>query len=248
MSYVSQDERDFTQAERLAGALAAAFVLLWVFLNWSTYFPTDQTGNGAVTEKLAHPQPTATADAGQPAPKKPRAKSPRHEASGEGPGAGPANDAAPMADLAPSDCNEYIRKYAPLAVEEMRRTGVPASISLAQGLVESRAGRSGLALTANNHFGIKCHVRGKCKAGHCINFTDDNEVDYFIVYQNAYRSWKAHSDFLRKPRYQNCFQYGNDYRKWAFGLKAAGYATAPTYARKLIGIIERYELYLYDQK
>ncbi len=158
-----------------------------------------------------------------------------------------ANDAAPMVDIPPADVKQYIKKYAGLAVEEMRRTGIPASISMAQGIVESRAGRSGMALTANNHFGVKCHVKGKCKSGHCINFTDDVDLDYFIVYQNAYKSWKAHSEFLQRPRYKKCFAQQN-YEGWARELKRAGYATDEDYANSLISVIERYKLYLLDKK
>lgn len=157
------------------------------------------------------------------------------------------NDAAPMVDLPPADIKGYIKTYAALAVEEMRRTGIPASVSMAQGIVESRAGRSGLATTANNHFGMKCHVKGKCVAGHCINFTDDVDVDYFLVFQNAYKSWKAHSELLQKPRYSKCFTQ-TSYQGWAKQLKACGYATDPTYSQKLISIIEKYKLYMLDEK
>lgn len=161
----------------------------------------------------------------------------------------PENDAAPISavELPPADVKEYIKKYAGVAVEEMRRTGIPASISMAQALVESRAGTSGLALTANNHFGMKCHVKGKCKSGHCINFSDDRDTDYFQVFQNAYKSWKAHSELLMKPRYAKCRQQ-KDYKGWAKALKAAGYATDPNYARALIATIERYKLHLLDKK
>jgi flagellum-specific peptidoglycan hydrolase FlgJ len=161
----------------------------------------------------------------------------------------PENEAAPISaiDLPPADVKEYIKKYAGIAVEEMRRTGIPASISMAQALVESRAGRSGLALTANNHFGMKCHVKGKCKAGHCINFSDDSDLDYFQVFQNAHKSWKAHSELLMKPRYAKCHKQA-DYKGWARALKAAGYATDRNYASTLISTIERYKLHLLDKK
>lgn len=159
----------------------------------------------------------------------------------------PQSDAAPIGadDLPPASVREYIKKWAPLAVAEMRRTGIPASISLAQGITESRAGTSGLALTANNHFGIKCKEPGKCITGHCINFTDDHPKDYFLIFQNPFRSWKAHSDLLQSPRYQSCFRQEN-YRGWAYAIKKCGYATDPTYPEKLIGIINQYELYKYD--
>lgn len=157
------------------------------------------------------------------------------------------NDAAPLGDLPPADAKAYIQQYAGLAVEEMRRTGIPASISMAQALVESRAGRSGLALTANNHFGMKCHVKSKCKAGHCINFSDDSDLDYFLVFQNASKSWKAHSELLKSDRYKKCFGQIS-YEGWAKQLKKAGYATAPDYANTLISIIKRYKLDMLDTR
>jgi flagellum-specific peptidoglycan hydrolase FlgJ len=157
------------------------------------------------------------------------------------------NDAAPMADLPPASAKAYIKEYAGVAVEEMRRTGIPASISMGQALVESRAGRSGLALTANNHFGIKCHIRTKCPEGHCLNFTDDSEVDYFRIFQNPYKSWKAHSELLRGDRYKRCFKQ-TSYQGWAKALKQCGYATDEKYAQKLIQVIETYKLYLLDSR
>lgn len=157
------------------------------------------------------------------------------------------NDAAPMVDVPSADVRDYVKKYAGLAVEEMRRTGIPASISMAQAIVESRAGRSGLALTANNHFGIKCGIKAKCATGHCINFTDDVDKDYFRLYQNPYRSWKDHSEFLKKDRYARCFKQ-TSYQGWAKALKACGYATATNYAQTLITTIEKYKLYLLDTK
>jgi len=183
---------------------------------------------------------TATATDEAPTPKKASKKQKVHVETDEEPQV-EENEAAPVVDLPPADVKAYIKKYAALAVEEMRRTGVPASISLAQGIIESRAGKSGLAITANNHFGIKCSVHGKCPAGHCINFTDDSKVDYFIVYQNAWKSWKAHSDFLKQKRYSKCFQQSS-YVGFAKCLKAAGYATDPGYATKIIATIRKYKL------
>lgn len=237
--YKSQAEREFEQTERLAVVLAAAIIGLWIFLNWDTYFPSASiAAEHTYSQRDTEPESTTmSVAAAAPKPKKNR-KTETLPAT--------ANDAAPRADLPPADVKAYIQKWAGLAVEEMRRTGIPASISLAQGIVESRAGRSGLALTANNHFGIKCHVSTKCRAGHCINFTDDVELDYFVVYQNAYKSWKAHSEFLKKPRYKKCFQQ-EDYRGWARELKRAGYATAPKYADIIISIIEQYDLSRYDE-
>lgn len=140
---------------------------------------------------------------------------------------------------------KYIRKYSSVAVSEMHRTGVPASITLAQGLLESAAGQSVLASKYNNHFGIKCHSDWKGKKTYK---DDDKEQECFRVYPNASASFKDHSDFLRyKDRYKSLFDLDpQDYKAWATGLKAAGYATDPKYAGKLIKIIEDYDLYRYD--
>lgn len=140
---------------------------------------------------------------------------------------------------------KYIRKYSSVAVSEMHRTGVPASITLAQGLLESAAGQSILASKSNNHFGIKCHSDWKGKKTYK---DDDKEQECFRVYPNAAASFKDHSDFLRyKDRYKSLFDLDpQDYKAWARGLKAAGYATDPKYADKLIKLIEDYDLYRYD--
>ena len=127
----------------------------------------------------------------------------------------------------------------------MKRTGVPASITLAQGLVESAAGESTLASKSNNHFGIKCHSDWK---GRKTYLDDDKAGECFRVYSNAAASFKDHSDFLRyQDRYKSLFDLDpTDYEGWARGLKKAGYATDPKYAEKLIKVIEDYELYKYD--
>ena len=141
---------------------------------------------------------------------------------------------------------KYISKYAPTAVSEMKRTGVPASITLAQGLVESNAGRSTLAVKGNNHFGIKCHSDWK---GKTIRHDDDSRRECFRAYAKAEDSYRDHSDFLRYyDRYKALFALDpTDYKGWAHGLKAAGYATDPSYAAKLIKTIEDYALYRYDR-
>ncbi len=140
----------------------------------------------------------------------------------------------------------YIKRYAAVAQEEMSRYGIPASITLAQGLLESNAGLSPLASSANNHFGIKCFSR-HCFKGHCRNYSDDSHKDFFRVYANAWESFRAHSLFLQKPRYQALFRLRKrDYRGWAHGLTKAGYATDPGYGDKLIRMIERFELHRYD--
>ena len=145
----------------------------------------------------------------------------------------------------PDAYQKYIKKYAPIAISEMKRTGVPASITLAQGLVESAAGESTLASKSNNHFGIKCHSDWKGKK----TYRDDDKAnECFRVYSNANASFKDHSDFLRyQDRYKFLFDLEpTDYKGWARGLKKAGYATDPKYAEKLIKVIEDYDLGKYD--
>lgn len=138
----------------------------------------------------------------------------------------------------------YIERYAALAVQEMYRSGVPASITLAQGLLESRYGQSELALKANNHFGIKCHNWNGPK----MHYDDDRKGECFRKYGSAEESFRDHSDFLRfRDRYRFLFDLDPaDYEGWARGLKKAGYATDPKYPQKLIGLIEEYELHKYD--
>lgn len=140
---------------------------------------------------------------------------------------------------------KYIQKYAPVAVSEMYRSGVPASITLAQGLLESRYGLSELAVNGNNHFGIKCHDW----TGPTQYHDDDARGECFRVYRDARDSYEDHSKFLaRQPRYSRLFQLSlTDYKGWARGLKACGYATNPQYANKLIQIIELYKLFDYDK-
>lgn len=140
---------------------------------------------------------------------------------------------------------EYIEIYSDLAISEMKRTGVPASITLAQGMLESGFGRSKLAAEGNNHFGIKCHSNWK---GQTIRYNDDRRNECFRKYSNAAESFRDHSDFLRNtPRYKFLFDLAvTDYKGWAKGLKKAGYATNPDYASMLIERIEQYRLYSFD--
>ena len=140
---------------------------------------------------------------------------------------------------------EYIKKYCQIAVDEMVRTGVPASITLAQGILESGSGTSQLSIKGNNHFGIKCHSDW---TGGKMYMDDDAKNECFRMYHNASESFRDHSDFLRgNQRYASLFQLDvKDYKGWATGLKKAGYATSPTYATRLIEIIERYNLMQYD--
>jgi len=141
---------------------------------------------------------------------------------------------------------QYIEKYAPVAVAEMHRSGIPASITLAQGLLESGAGQSRLATKGNNHFGIKCHSKWK---GATIYSDDDRRNECFRSYKSADESFRDHSDFLRySDRYKFLFDLERtDYEGWAYGLKKAGYATDPSYAPKLIKYIEDYNLARYDK-
>lgn len=139
----------------------------------------------------------------------------------------------------------YINQYKDLAIEQMLRYRIPASITLAQGLFESRAGQSDLARQGNNHFGIKCHNW----AGPTQYHDDDARGECFRVYQDAKQSYEDHSLFLaRQSRYSRLFNLSpTDYKGWAHGLKACGYATNPQYASKLIQIIELYKLNDYDK-
>lgn len=142
---------------------------------------------------------------------------------------------------------KYIEKYAPLAVSEMYRSGVPASITLAQGMLESGNGQSELARMSNNHFGIKCHNNWK---GGKVYYDDDAKGECFRKYSHPSESYRDHSDFLRfRDRYKFLFDYRvTDYKAWAHGLKKAGYATDPAYPKKLIKLIEEYDLKQYDRK
>ena len=132
---------------------------------------------------------------------------------------------------------QYIDRWAATAVREMYRSGVPASITLAQGILESRSGLSALAAEGNNHFGIKCHKDWK---GKTMRVDDDRRSECFRVYDSAAESFRDHSDFLRYwDRYKFLFDFDTkDYESWAYGLKKAGYATDPSYPQKLIQIIE----------
>ena len=138
----------------------------------------------------------------------------------------------------------YIDKYKDWAIEQMHQYNIPASITLAQGLLESNAGRSRLATEANNHFGIKV---GSSWTGPYIVQADDRPNDRFRKYKSARESFIDHSQFLQGKRYQGLFQLSKtDYKGWARGLKAAGYATNPAYADALIRVIEMYNLNLFD--
>ncbi|MBR9923108.1 MAG: glucosaminidase domain-containing protein [Bacteroidetes bacterium] len=142
---------------------------------------------------------------------------------------------------------DYVDRFVKVAQGEMKKYGIPASITLAQGLLESSAGESRLSRQNNNHFGIKCHSRS-CGKGHCSNFSDDSHKDFFRIYPNAWESYRAHSLVLKRDRYQFLFDLSpTDYKAWAHGLKKAGYATDPKYGDKLISLIEALRLHKYDR-
>ena len=141
---------------------------------------------------------------------------------------------------------QYIKKYAPLAVLEMHKYNIPASVTLAQGILESGNGRSQLASKSNNHFGIKCHTGWK---GAKVYHDDDEKGECFRKYKYVQSSYKDHSEFLSgRRRYASLFKLRkSDYKGWAKGLKKAGYATDKKYPKKLIKIIEEYKLYEFDK-
>ncbi len=201
----------------LVGAVLATF--LDIFAGSNTTAPAPKIGKGSVAEV---PQAEAK-------PKKKRK---------------PPTTAD---NIPPATAQEYIEKYAPIAVREMHKYGIPASITLAQGLLESTAGTSNLALATNNHFGIKCFSKN-CKPGHCANFKDDTHKDFFRIYPNPVDSYRAHSEFLKKSsRYRDCFRQGRDFRGWAIELENAGYATDPRYAEGLIERVNHFNLDRFDR-
>ena len=138
----------------------------------------------------------------------------------------------------------YILKFNAIAMDEMRTSKIPASITLAQGILESGSGKGRLSVEANNHFGIKCHGW----TGKKIYHDDDRSQECFRKYEHAFSSFEDHSEFLTgRSRYANLFTLKpDDYKGWAKGLRAAGYATDRKYPEKLISLIERYQLYKYD--
>lgn len=145
----------------------------------------------------------------------------------------------------PAAVQSYIDRFHKVAVQEQAKFGIPASIKLAQGIVESGNGSSRLAANHNNHFGMKCFSK-KCGPGHCVNFKDDSHKDFFVSYSTAWESWRAHSRLLSSSHYSDLKKLGNDYKAWAKGLKKKGYATAKDYDTKLIKVIEDYRLHEFD--
>jgi flagellum-specific peptidoglycan hydrolase FlgJ len=141
--------------------------------------------------------------------------------------------------------HEYINKYKNVAIEEHRLYCIPASVTLAQGILESASGQSTLVKKTNNHFGVKCF--GNCNNKNSYMMEDDKPDDRFVKYKSPWWSYRHHSKVLQNGRYQKCFKCGDDYKCWAKQLKKCGYATSKTYTQKLIRIIETYKLYKYDR-
>ncbi|MDB5251979.1 MAG: LysM peptidoglycan-binding protein [Flaviaesturariibacter sp.] len=139
---------------------------------------------------------------------------------------------------------DYIARFRDVAIAEMQRTGVPAAITLAQGILETEAGKSDLVQRSNNHFGIKCKSDWK---GETVSHDDDARGECFRKYNDPVESYKDHSDFLKnRPNYVSLFKINPaDYEGWAYGLKKAGYATNPKYPQILIRLIKEYDLQQY---
>ena len=140
--------------------------------------------------------------------------------------------------------DNYITRFKDVAIQEQKKYGIPASITLAQGLLESAAGQSTMAIKDNNHFGIKCTQ--KCLGCRCANYADDDIYDMFRIFETAWESYREHSKILLNDRYKSCFK-SKSYKHWAKELQRCGYATSQRYAKNLINIIEKYKLYKYDK-
>jgi flagellum-specific peptidoglycan hydrolase FlgJ len=149
--------------------------------------------------------------------------------------------------VTPEIVTKYIQDFKGIAKNNMTQYGIPASITLAQGILESGSGTGVLSVKANNHFGIKCHKEWE---GPSVRHDDDSEQECFRKYEHASESYRDHSMFLTtRSRYASLFELPkDDYKAWAKGLRAAGYATDPKYPEKLISLIERYQLYQYDEE
>lgn len=169
----------------------------------------------------------------------------KSSAQGSKPNALPDENTAGFTTYTFNSAEEYIRTFAPIALEEMEAYGIPASITLAQGLLESGAGSSNLVRKSNNHFGIKCHTKWR---GPSTTHDDDEKGECFRKYLHPRESYRDHSLFLANgSRYAFLFDYRTtDYKAWARGLKKAGYATDPKYPAKLIAQIQKYNLDQYD--
>ncbi|OMP76886.1 hypothetical protein BW716_22780 [[Flexibacter] sp. ATCC 35208] len=153
----------------------------------------------------------------------------------------------PLVKAQTTSTPQYIAMYKDIAIDEMKRSGIPASITLAQGVLETQSGNSWLVQNSNNHFGIKCKNNW---TGATVNYDDDARQECFRKYTTAADSYKDHSDFLKNnPRYSFLFSFQlEDYKSWAYGLKQAGYATSKTYPQQLIKVIEDYNLQQYTKE
>lgn len=157
------------------------------------------------------------------------------------------HEVPPAMQVTTAVTQKYIEDYKDIAMVEMQRYNIPASITLAQGILESGSGQGRLARYGNNHFGIKCHATWN---GKTITHDDDEKSECFRRYKYAYESFEDHSQFLMKRgRYSSLFELNpTDYESWAHGLKKAGYATDPAYAKKLIALIKKFNLHQYDEQ
>ena len=157
------------------------------------------------------------------------------------------HEVPPAMQVTTAVTQKYIEDYKDIAMVEMQRYNIPASITLAQGILESGSGQGRLARYGNNHFGIKCHATWD---GKTITHDDDEKSECFRKYRYAYESFEDHSQFLvNRNRYKALFDLSpTDYEGWAHGLRKAGYATDPTYAKKLIALIKKFELHQYDNQ
>ena len=145
----------------------------------------------------------------------------------------------------PNTTQKYIERFKNVAQYEHKKFGIPASITLAQGILESRSGLSRLTKRTNNHFGIKCF--NGCNYRNSYMMADDKPNDRFKIYDTSWLSFRDHSNLLMTKRYKRCRQCGNDYKCWAKNLKRCGYATSKKYSQDLIKIIEDYKLYKFDK-
>lgn len=236
----SADSCTFGLFSRMGGYNIAKFLIIGIimYLIWGEGFAISANSNTFVAEK-ANNERTHDKSGN------------KHERTTRVQSASVSNVSYNLAPAAPEELRaqqvkDYIARFASTAVAEMDRTGIPASISMAQAIIESRSGSSVLAVKNNNHFGIKCFSKS-CPKGHCSNHTDDHHKDFFRIYGSATESWRAHSEFLMKYRYRELTRYGRkDFRAWARGLREFGYATDAAYDKKLVAIIERYQLHKLD--
>lgn len=223
--------------------IALAVLLVWMALKRDMQFQINLKNPGAASTVLNGfiPEDSPKQLVSQAAP----------ATTQKGLGAGLLRPRNPFADAA-DDTDEdrrnkaYIRRFKEVAQTEMEKFGMPASVKMAQALIESQAGTSRLATKNNNHFGIKCFSKS-CKKGHCSNFSDDHHKDFFRNYSSAWESWRSHSNLITNGKYKKLLSQGKDYKAWARGLKELGYATDPHYDQRIIEYIDRYDLQVLDK-